>query len=282
MSPSTTLTMSSSPKSTNMAKSKLVKLVLSSEALKRFPHEAPVRKESRSKSSSSSTSTPAEHVVDASPLTIPSEMNESPAPNGTANPLPSNPSSDNATSTSQAANGLKRKGIPGPKPGSKRGPPLTADGLPKPRGKPGPKKKPRFLHAGDFNGDPMLLKAALGSMTTTQKLGPKANQGAINAGLRALDRSGKPCRKWERQGLQLKSFTGVVFNVPLWRAPRKVNVDENGDVKSDTTGSSEAKPNNDSSAVPSEKSNGNVDTPNIEQAAVNIVGSPSPAVATPA
>ena len=36
----------------------------------------------------------------------------------------------------------KRKGIPGPKPGSKRsGPTVEPDGTPKPRGRPGPKKR---------------------------------------------------------------------------------------------------------------------------------------------
>jgi hypothetical protein len=54
---------------------------------------------------------------------------------------------------------------------------------------------------------------------TVHKLGPKANQGAINAGLRALDRSGKPCRKWARGGFTLKSFTGVVWEIPRWTAP---------------------------------------------------------------
>ncbi|KAG5982199.1 hypothetical protein E4U54_006406 [Claviceps lovelessii] len=58
------------------------------------------------------------------------------------------------------------------------------------------------------------------------KLGPKANQGAINAGLRALDRSGKPCRKWERGGFRLKSFTGVLWEIPRWRAPAKRATDE--------------------------------------------------------
>lgn len=53
------------------------------------------------------------------------------------------------------------------------------------------------------------------------KLGPKANQGAINAGLRALDRSGKPCRKWARGGFRLKSFTGVAWEVSRWTAPPK-------------------------------------------------------------
>lgn len=53
------------------------------------------------------------------------------------------------------------------------------------------------------------------------KLGPKANQGAINAGLRALDRSGKPCRKWDKGGFRLKSFTGIMWEVPRWTAPPK-------------------------------------------------------------
>lgn len=53
------------------------------------------------------------------------------------------------------------------------------------------------------------------------KLGPKANQGAINAGLRALDRSGKPCRKWARGGFRLKTFTGVVWEINRWTAPNK-------------------------------------------------------------
>lgn len=53
------------------------------------------------------------------------------------------------------------------------------------------------------------------------KLGPKANLGAINAGLRALDRSGKPCRRWTKGGFTLKTFTGVVWGVPRWTAPPK-------------------------------------------------------------
>lgn len=58
------------------------------------------------------------------------------------------------------------------------------------------------------------------------KLGPKANQGAINAGLRALDRSGKPCRKWAKGGFTLKSFTGVVWEIPRWTAPPKPGDEE--------------------------------------------------------
>jgi hypothetical protein len=52
------------------------------------------------------------------------------------------------------------------------------------------------------------------------KLGPKANTGAINDKLRALDRTGKPCKRWQKSGFTLKSFTGVTWAVPAWSAPR--------------------------------------------------------------
>lgn len=91
----------------------------------------------------------------------------------------------------------------------------------------------------------------------THKLGPKANTGAINAGLRALDRTGKPCRKWERKGVQIKSFTGMFWGMPSWKAPSRDST-FSGDVKSETTGSSDLKPNG-SSALPSEQSNSGVD-----------------------
>ncbi|CCF32732.1 hypothetical protein CH063_05057 [Colletotrichum higginsianum] len=90
---------------------------------------------------------------------------------------------------------------------------LGPDGQPKIRGKPGPKKKARLE---DGTIDPNARAGAAG-----HKLGPKANQGAINAGLRALDRSGKPCRKWAKGGFTLKSFTGIVWEVPRWVAPPK-------------------------------------------------------------
>lgn len=83
------------------------------------------------------------------------------------------------------------------------------------------------------------------------KLGPKANTGAINAGLRALDRSGKPCRRWEKKGLQLKSFTGTTWGMTSWKAPTRANgLDANGETKSDS--SSDVKPPG-SSVLPSDK-----------------------------
>ena len=97
---------------------------------------------------------------------------------------------------------------------------------------------------------------------TGHKLGPKANQGAINAGLRALDRTGKPCRKWEKKVFRLKSFTGITWEIPSWHAPKKSVVE----VKSDSgqngtpTSNSENQINNSSSNIGSENSQvGNAD-----------------------
>jgi hypothetical protein len=90
----------------------------------------------------------------------------------------------------------------------------------------------------------------------SHKLGPKANQGAINAGLRALDRSGKACRKWNKKPFTLKSFTGVVWELPSWRGGDKLNSTLNGEDSSDAKdisqqSSSEAKPNGSDMAMDS-------------------------------
>ena len=117
------------------------------------------------------------------------------------------------------------------------------------------------------------------------KLGPKANQGAINAGLRALDRSGKPCRRWEKKGFQIKSFTGVIWKMPTWRAPRPSAVDDKADSKADGSTAlatdSDGKENKGSSAVDSEKSN-NAGDGDMAAAPSNGASSPAPVVATPA
>lgn len=112
-------------------------------------------------------------------------------------------------------------------------------------------------NSGDLVNDPNN-KTPFAGPAPIQKLGPKANQGAINAGLRALDRTGKfKCRKWEKKGFQLRSFTGVVWDVPSWKAPNR-NAAFADDVKSDSTGSSDTKVKDESSAV-SEKSGINGD-----------------------
>lgn len=104
------------------------------------------------------------------------------------------------------------------------------------------------------------------------KLNPKASAGIINANLRALDRSGAPCRKWKRAPFAIKTFTGAVWlSGSTWEAPAKPKpiIDENG--KPVNSGSSAPsipgdvpKPNQDSSAVASEKSqNGEVPAPDM-------------------
>ncbi|KDN60107.1 hypothetical protein CSUB01_02766 [Colletotrichum sublineola] len=134
------------------------------------------------------------------------------------------------TSMGPPMEGVKKKGT---KRGAGAVNGLGPDGQPKVRGKPGPKKKarlyvhPHYLiipsHANillPYSEDGTIDPNARGG-PGGHKLGPKANQGAINAGLRALDRSGKPCRKWAKGGFTLKSFTGIVWEVPRWVAPPK-------------------------------------------------------------
>lgn len=99
--------------------------------------------------------------------------------------------------------------------------------------------------------------AAKGASTSipAHKLGPKANQGAINAGLRALDRTGKPCRKWEKNGFRLKTFTGVTWELPTWRAPPKSLASGDSPGKGSLpTSNSQSKENNSSSQVGSDNS----------------------------
>ncbi|KAF7552198.1 hypothetical protein G7046_g7488 [Stylonectria norvegica] len=154
------------------------------------------------------------------------EAADSPATSATL-PPPSNSNGDNASDSNAAtpaAEGTPAPTTMGPptegpkKKGIKRSA-ATAngsnDGIPKPRGKPGPKKKPR-LEDGTIDHNNSANRAG-----GAHKLGPKANQGAINAGLRALDRSGKPCRRWAKGGFTLKSFTGVIWEIPRWTAPPK-------------------------------------------------------------
>ncbi|PGH14565.1 hypothetical protein AJ80_05885 [Polytolypa hystricis UAMH7299] len=261
--PATASSASSAGRSNKSPKpNKTIVLKLSSTLLSRFPG-IPVAEVK-----------PEATTTSASPSASSSPSNE---------PAPA-PSADNASDTAStpAGNGStpgpvadpKRKGIPGPKPGSKRGLGQGVDTTPRPRGKPGPKKKPR-LEDGTIDNSG---RASGSGTVSTHKLGPKANQGAINAGLRALDRTGKPCRKWERKGFSVKSFTGVVWEVASWRAPpRPKQVEESSDMKDDSTPAAEDGSKPDNSAVESEKSNlGEGDSTPMP---TNAASSPAPVVA---
>jgi INO80 complex subunit Ies4. len=274
-------TTTSSPTSTNgrLSRSeksnKTVILKLSSGLLGRFPGSSDDKENNRVKESNASS------------------------PVSTADLAPPASSADNAsdvgsTTPATVTEVPRRKGIPGPKPGSKRGLHQVGEVLPKPRGKPGPKKKPR-LYVPLLRSNWISLQVISSGMNTNcchredgtidhskivpaaHKLGPKANQGAINAGLRALDRSGAPCRKWERKPFQLKSFTGVLWQVPTWRTPKPKKTEENGDSQEGVmeTADSDSKANN--SAILSEKSNsGDGDlTPNP----MSLAESPTPTIA---
>ncbi|KAM3477214.1 hypothetical protein NHJ13051_007064 [Beauveria bassiana] len=149
-----------------------------------------------------------------------SDQKESPStPVPAANGSGENASDSNAATP--AGEGTPAPSVMGPptdgrKKGVKRGAAATNEGQLKIRGKPGPKKKPRLE-------DGTIDHAAVRANAAAHKLGPKANQGAINAGLRALDRSGKPCRKWAKGHFTLKSFTGAVWEINRWTAPPKAN-----------------------------------------------------------
>jgi INO80 complex subunit Ies4 len=51
------------------------------------------------------------------------------------------------------------------------------------------------------------------------KPGPKANPGGINAGLRALDRSGKPTRRWQKVPFTVRTCSGYTFLTTTWVPP---------------------------------------------------------------
>lgn len=171
---------------------------------------------------------PASLVKEETPVPPVKDAKDSPATSTTL-PAATNSNGENASDSNPAtpaASGTPAPQLMGPptegpkKKGVKRAAgAANGNGEPKARGKPGPKKKQRV--------DDGLMDAG-GRMNGlgAHKLGPKANQGAINAGLRALDRSGKPCRKWNKGGFTLKSFTGVVWEVPRWTAPPRPKPEE--------------------------------------------------------
>ncbi|KAH8811789.1 INO80 complex, subunit Ies4 [Xylogone sp. PMI_703] len=235
----------------------VVTLKLSPKYLREFDESRVKKEDSPSKDSSSATSNTL--PAGASPAAdIPSESaSNTPAPSGT--PVP--------TAMPPPTEGIKKKGVK-----RSAGTALGSDLIPKVRGKPGPKKKARLE---DGSIDPASLAPKVTGAGAAHKLGPKANQGAINAGLRALDRSGTPCRKWHRGSMKLKSFTGVIWEIPRWKAPAKSLIK----LESESTASGEStKENKDSSQMESEKSNSGMDiemTSNVD----NNVNSPAPALA---
>lgn len=124
---------------------------------------------------------------------------------------------------------------------------------------------------GRIDGRTAAAKA-MGYTAASHKLGPKANQGVINEKLRALDRTGKPCRKWQKTGFKIKSFTGKIWEVPTWRT---TNAKAFGSTTENRPGTShDLSKGNSSSNIGSDKS------PACEKP--EPVSSPAPAAQTPA
>lgn len=247
MAPSSNKPAASAARRKSTPKSLIITLRLSPKALQAFApaDSAVVKEESPSKESPSSSNS---NTVPATVRTHGDAKTESDA----NTPLPTDAAPTTLMPPPPTTDGPKKKG---PKRTATAA--LGPDGLPKPRGKPGPKKKAR-LEDGSIDHTATVPRAANG--TAAHKLGPKANQGAINAGLRALDRTGKPCRKWTKGGFKLKSFTGVVWDIPRWTAPPKFRLE----TKTSTEGSAStsvdsSKENKDNSQIASEKSNSGAD-----------------------
>ncbi|KAI1129164.1 INO80 complex, subunit Ies4 [Nemania abortiva] len=220
-------------------KSNVVMLRVSSDRLRKVLDPSWTKEESPMKESSASSPAP---VNDVPVAAVSQEDNASPsspgtpAASGTPSQTPMGPPTDNP----------KKKGVKRSAAAANANDPTA-----KVRGKPGPKKKARLEDGTiDPNGRP--------GGSAYHKLGPKANQGAINAGLRALDRSGAPCRKWTKGGFRLKSFTGVLWEIPRWTAPPKPKPEAPTEEPTASADSSN-KENKDGSQMKSENSTSNVE-----------------------
>ncbi|KAL9533101.1 hypothetical protein SMMN14_03316 [Sphaerulina musiva] len=262
--------MSITTKSTPKAgkKSRIVSLRIPSSQLSNWPSDtaSPLAQASAVpsiKNEPSPSAQPSEHADKSS------DSNATPVPNGT-----DVADADTLAPPSKADAKRKRGGASGT--GRKRAPPsIDPNAPPRERGRPGPKKKPRLPDGTIDRTTDNPTGARPANAIPAHKLGPKANTGAINACLRALDRTGKPCRRWGKKTLELKSFTGMTWNLSSWKAPPK---DQGfpGDVKSDSASSSELKPNQ-SSALQSERSHSHVGEDTMM---TGMQSSPAPVAAT--
>lgn len=76
----------------------------------------------------------------------------------------------------------------------------------------GPKPKKTKIVIGE-DGKPVEILAV---NLSGPRLGPKSNAGAINENLRNLDRSGKPCRRWHKKAISVRSLYGTKWKTPSW------------------------------------------------------------------
>ncbi|KAH9906686.1 DUF1711-domain-containing protein [Xylariomycetidae sp. FL2044] len=236
--------------------STVITLRLAPALLRKILDPSSVKEESPAKPSpAASIATPNDAVAVATNGDNASESNpDTPAAGATPSQAPMGPPTE----------APKKKGV------KRSSTAANGDPTAKIRGKPGPKKKPRLDDGTlDPNG-----RANGGSY---HKLGPKANQGAINAGLRALDRSGAPCRKWARGGFRVKSFTGVVWELPRWTAPPKPKPESSTEDSAAASAESSNKENKEGSQLKSENSNSNSNAAGEQRSMPPSINASSPA-----
>jgi hypothetical protein len=131
-------------------------------------------------------------------------------------------------------------------------------------------------NANTYHSEDGTIEGGRGAGLSAHKLGPKANQGAINAGLRALDRSGKPCRRWAKGSFTLKSFTGVVWEIPRWTAPPKTQPESSADDSTPASAEGSSKENKEMNGqLKSEISNNGADV-EMQSAPSLAANSPAP------
>ncbi|KMP06163.1 hypothetical protein CIRG_05844 [Coccidioides immitis RMSCC 2394] len=250
---------STAGRSTKMnKKTKTIVLKLTSSLLNRFPGVATPGDDQEAKSKASSSS----------PTSSPTPVGPSAASVDNASEPRSSPPVAEAAATAESPK--KKPGTPS-KTGTKRA--AGSDAGPKPELDQVRRRRPdcRLTPGNRDDGTVDSNGRSTGPTTTgTHKLGPKANQGAINAGLRALDRTGKPCR--------------TAWQVRSWRAPPRPKPADVTMTDADTAAATPAddknannKDNIASSAVASERSNaGETATPSFPG---NAESSPAPVAA---
>ncbi|EPY54042.1 Ino80 complex subunit Ies4 [Schizosaccharomyces cryophilus OY26] len=104
-----------------------------------------------------------------------------------------------------------------------------------------------------------------GNVTPTHaasRSAPKTNANLINSGLRALDRSGKPCRKWEKKPISIRSVSTIVWKLPTWLGTPDANVSETSTSSPrSTTQDSHQEPLNESNMANPESSSTEITSP---------------------
>ncbi|KAL9132240.1 MAG: hypothetical protein Q9217_000044 [Psora testacea] len=237
--------------------SMIVCLKLSAAHLSQFPRDPHTTEQSETKPISAATRSPVSTASASAPV-----KSESDASLSVRGAVEDPQSSDTK---------LKQEDSTSVKAGEKRELDTGVADDDKAKSKPAQRKRPKVGENGRIDGRTAAAKA-MGYNPAAHKLGPKANQGVINEKLRALDRTGKPCRKWQKTGFKLKSFTGRIWEVPTWRTPQVRAFGEAADSRDGS--SNDLSKENSSSNIGSDKSPA-VENPDIASSPIPIAPAPA-------